>query len=148
VIDIHTRIRTFTKLERLKRANGTTANEVNWLTPRLAPTGVNIPQLALRAHNEWLENIAADGSDLPYAEKVIRNKPSWAKDACWEANGTKHEETFTLTGPSVCNTLFPINSTVRLEAGPRRRAHARRRSGDHDRPLLRHVLGASLPLDR
>jgi len=46
-----------------------------------------------------------------------RNKPSWAKDACWEANGTKHEETFTLTGPSVCNTLFPINSTVRLEAG-------------------------------
>jgi uncharacterized tannase-like protein DUF6351 len=117
IIDIHTRIRTFAKLERLQRANGTIANEVNWLTPRLAPTGVNIAQLALRAHNEWLENLAADSSDTAYAAKVIRNKPAWVKDACWEANGTKHEETFTLTGPSVCNTLFPINSTVRIQAG-------------------------------
>ena len=48
---------------------------------------------------------------------AIRNKPSWVKDTCWEANGTKHEEAFTLTGPSVCNTLFPINSNVRLQAG-------------------------------
>jgi hypothetical protein len=117
IIDIHTRIRTFAKLERLKKANGTTANEVNWLTPRLAPTGVNVARLALLAHNEWLERIAADASNDAYAVKVIRNKPSWAKDTCWEANGTPHEETFTLTGSSACNTLFPINSTVRLQAG-------------------------------
>lgn len=117
VIDIHTRIRTFMKLERLKKANGTTANEVNWLTPRGTAPGVNLARLALLAHNEWLENIAADGSDDAYAAKVIRNKPSWVKDACWDANGVKHEEQFTLTGPSVCNTLFPINSTVRLAAG-------------------------------
>jgi Tannase-like family of unknown function (DUF6351) len=117
IIDIHTRIRTFQKLERLQKANGTTANEVNWLTPRLAPTGVNVARLALLAHNEWLENIAADASADSYAVKVIRNKPAWVKDACWEANGTKHEETFTLTGPSVCNALFPINSNVRLQAG-------------------------------
>ena len=59
-VDIHTRIRTFAKLDRLMKANGTIANEVNWLTPVTAPTGVNLAQLALRAHNEWLENIAAD----------------------------------------------------------------------------------------
>jgi hypothetical protein len=117
IIDIHTRIRTFQKLDRLKKANGTIANEVNWLTPRLAPTGVSLARLALLAHNEWLENIAADTSADAYAVKVIRNKPSWVKDACWEANGTKHEETFTLSGPSVCNTLFPVNSNVRLQAG-------------------------------
>src|SRR5882672_7777077 len=75
VIDIHTRIRTFAKLERLKKANGTTANEVNWLTPRLGAAGVNIAQLALRAHNEWLENIGADATRDSYATKVIRNKP-------------------------------------------------------------------------
>ncbi|HWT86329.1 MAG TPA: DUF6351 family protein, partial [Myxococcales bacterium] len=86
VIDIHTRIRTFAKLERLKKANGTTANEVNWLTPRLGAVGVNIAQLALRAHNEWLENITADATRDSYATKVIRNKPSWVKDGCWETN--------------------------------------------------------------
>jgi len=117
VIDIHTRIRTFAKLERLKTANGTTANEVNWLTPRLGATGVNIAQLALRAHNEWLENISVDATRDSYAAKVIRNKPAWVKDACWETNGTRHDETFTRTGPSVCNSLFPIYSTVRIEAG-------------------------------
>jgi len=116
-VDIHTRIRTFAKLDRLMKANGTIANEVNWLTPVTAPTGVNLAQLALRAHNEWLENIAADAGRGSYAEKVIRNKPAWVKDACWEADGTKHEETFTRNGPSVCNMLFPINSTVRIEAG-------------------------------
>ena len=58
-----------------------------------------------------------DTSDDAYALKVIRNKPASVKDACWEGNGTKHEESFTLTGPSVCNTLFPIYSTVRIEAG-------------------------------
>ena len=117
VIDIHTRIRTFAKLERLRKANGSVANEVNWLTPRLGATGVNIAQLALRAHNEWLENILADTSRVAYAAKVIRNKPAWARDACWETDGTRHEETFTRSGPSVCNSLFPIYSTVRIEAG-------------------------------
>lgn len=77
VIDIHTRIRTFAKLERLNKANGTTANEVNWLTPRLGAAGVNIAQLALRAHNEWLEKISADATRDSYAAKVIRNKPAW-----------------------------------------------------------------------
>ena len=117
IIDIHTRIRTFAKLERLKKANGTTANEVNWLTPRLAPTGVNVARLALLAHNEWLEKIAADTSSDAYAVKVIQNKPAWAKDTCWEANGTPHEETFTLNPDSDCNKRFPINSTVRIQAG-------------------------------
>jgi hypothetical protein len=117
IIDIHTRIRTFAMLERLQDVNGTTANQVNWLTPFTGATGVNVNELALRAHNEWLENIAADTSHRSYADKVIRNKPAWVKDTCWEANGTPHEEQFTLNPSSVCNTLFPNYSTVRIEAG-------------------------------
>jgi hypothetical protein len=116
--DIHTRIRTFMFLDRLKKANGTTANEVNWLTVRagggIAP---NLARMALIAHNEWLENILADTSNDPYAVKVIRNKPASLKDACWDAGGVKHEEPFTLDGPSVCNALFPIYGTVRIAAG-------------------------------
>ena len=64
-----------------------------------------------------LENIAADLSTDPYPIKVIRDKPATLKDACWDAAGNKYEETFTLNPSSVCNTLFPINSTVRIQAG-------------------------------
>jgi hypothetical protein len=116
VANIHTRIRTFAKLDRLQMTNSTIANEVNWLTANVG-TIPNLARMALIAHNEWLENILADTSDEPYAVKVISNKPSSLQDTCWDSSGVAHEETFTLTGPSVCNTLFPINSTVRIQAG-------------------------------
>jgi hypothetical protein len=104
-------------LERIQRVYGTTANQVNWLTPFTGAAGVNVAERALRAHNEWLENILADTSSDAYAVKVIRNKPLWVTDTCWEANGTAHVERFTLDPSAVCNTLFPIYSTVRIEAG-------------------------------
>jgi hypothetical protein len=112
--DIHTRIRTFAFLSRLLEANGTTLNEVNWLTG-----GGNAPDLAsmaLRAHDEWLEAILADTSTRPYAEKVITNKPVALADACWFA-GVKYEEPFTLDPDSTCNQLMPIFATTRIAAG-------------------------------
>ena len=48
---------------------------------------------------------------------MIRNKPASLKDTCWEGNGTKHEEPFTLDPSSVCNRLFPVYGTVRIAAG-------------------------------
>jgi hypothetical protein len=114
VADIHTRIRTFSFLERLQRANGTTANQVNWL---IGGTGnPSLARMALLAHNEWLENILADTSGAPDAEKVIANKPATVKDACW-FNGTMHEEPHTLDPAATCNTLMPVFSTVRIAAG-------------------------------
>jgi hypothetical protein len=118
--NIHTRIRTFAKLDRLARANGTHANEVNWLAALRAAPGATVPNLqrmALLANNEWLENIRADTSDTPYLAKVIQNKPAWLKDTCWDPTGVAHEEVFTLSGPSVCNALYPIYLTVRIAAG-------------------------------
>ena len=115
--DIHTRIRTFMFLDRLRRANGTTANEVNWLTATTTAPSPNLARMALLAHNEWLESILADTSSDAYAVKVIRNKPASLKDACWDAAGGKHEEPFTLDPSSVCNTLFPVYRTVRIAAG-------------------------------
>jgi Tannase-like family of unknown function (DUF6351) len=97
--------------------NGTTANQVNWLTPFAGAAGVSVAEMALRAHNEWLENILDDRSRRPNLVKVIKNKPAWLKDTCWEADGTPHEERFTLARDAVCNELFPIYSTVRIEAG-------------------------------
>ena len=117
IADIHTRIRTFAFLDRLQKANGTTANEVNWLIPLSGPALPNLARMALIAHNAWLEAILADTSDAPYAVKVIRNKPASLKDTCWEGNGARHEEPFTLGPSSVCNRLFPVYGTVRIAAG-------------------------------
>jgi hypothetical protein len=117
IIDIHTRVRTFAMMERMLRVNGTTANQVNWMTALGGSAGVDTAQLALQAHNEWLENILADPSDDPYEDKVIRNKPAWVTDTCWESDGTPHEEQFTLAPDTMCNSLFPVFSTVRIEAG-------------------------------
>jgi hypothetical protein len=117
IADIHTRIRTFSFLDRLQKANGTTANEVNWLVALSGPGVPNLARMALLAHNEWLEATLGDTSNDSYAVKVIRNKPASLKDACWEGNGTRHEEPFTLDPSSVCNRLFPVYGTVRIAAG-------------------------------
>jgi hypothetical protein len=115
--DIHTRERSFATLARHQRANGTTDNLVMWTTPTGTAPGVNLPRLALLAHNEWLENIAADRSRLPYAKKVIRNKPATVKDACWDSTGAKFEERPTLDPSARCNQLFPVHENVRIAAG-------------------------------
>ena len=117
IIDIHTRIRTFAKLDRLRRENRTSENEVNWLVALVGTDIPNLASMALIGHNEWLENILADTSHTRYALKVIHNKPAWLRDTCWDPNGVAHVEQFTIDGPSECNPIYPINSTVRLRAG-------------------------------
>jgi hypothetical protein len=117
IIDIHTRIRTFAKLDRLRDENRTSENEVNWLVARVGTDLPSLSKMALIGNNEWLENILADTSRGRYALKVIRSKPAWLRDTCWDETGGAHAEQFSLGGPSVCNALFPINSTVRIRAG-------------------------------
>lgn len=115
--DIHTRERSFATLARHLRANGTTENLVMWTTPAGGAPGANLAQMALLAHNEWLENILADHSNRPYSLKVIRNKPESLKDACWDATGAKFEERPTLDPSAACNQLFPVHENVRIAAG-------------------------------
>src|SRR6185436_644634 len=113
-LSIHSRIRTFIFVERLRNRNGTIANHVSWMTG-----GVSAPDLATAAllgHNDWLERIMADASADPYATKVIRNKPDYLKDACWY-DGVKYEESLTLDPSAKCNQLMPVYGTVRLAAG-------------------------------
>ena len=115
--NIHSRHRTFQKLARLQKTNGTTANAVVWTITNGAPASPDLMRLALLAHNEWLENILADTSTDSYAVKVVRNKPATLKDACWDSAGVKHEEPATVDGTGVCNTLFPVHADVRIFAG-------------------------------
>jgi hypothetical protein len=113
--DIHTFHRTFAMFARLEKSNGTTDNVVRWTMPQAGT--VNFMRMALLAHNEWLENIAADGAHGSYAAKVIRNRPATLNNACWDAAGVMHEQPVSPTAPGVCNSLYPVHADPRISAG-------------------------------
>ena len=114
IADIHTRERTLMFIERLRKANGTAANQVSWTTRGTGAPSLSL--MALLAHNEWLENIHADTSDRSYAQKVIDNKPEWLKDACW-VDGAMIEEPISWDPSTACNQAIPVHLNVRLVAG-------------------------------
>ena len=117
--DIHDRHRDFAIRARLQKANGRSDNQVIWLGPprdRNQTGGVDLASLSLDTMNKWLDQIAADPSPLSI-EKVVRNKPAEAADACWDGQGNKVVEKASFDGKGKCNTLYPVHSEPRLMAG-------------------------------
>jgi len=131
--NIHSYHRSFALIERIRKSNGTDANLVRWIMPSAGT--VNFMRMALLAQDQWLENIAADRSDAPYAQKVIRNKPADLANACWDASGVKHDQPASPTAPGTCNTLYPVHADPRIAAGGPR-------SGDILKCSLKPVSGA------
>jgi hypothetical protein len=113
--NIHTFHRSTAMLERLQKQNGTTDNVVRWTMPSAGT--VNFMRMALLAHDQWLENIAADTSNAPYRVKVIRGKPASLKNECWDEAGNIYDHPFNLDDPGVCNTLYPVHADPRIVAG-------------------------------
>ena len=113
--NIHTYHRGRALIERLEKKNGTSANLVRWTMPSAGT--INFMRMALIAHNQWLENIAADTSERAYAEKVIRNKPTSLGNACWDVSGAMFDQPRSFTAPSTCNTLYPVHDDPRIVAG-------------------------------
>ncbi|MCI0390351.1 MAG: DUF6351 family protein [Acidobacteria bacterium] len=120
--DIHDRQRDFAIRARLQKANGRSDNQVIWVGParvRSQPSqtsGADLTSLSLDTMNKWLDNIAADPATLS-TDKIVRNKPAEAVDACWDAEGKKYIEKATFDGKGTCNTLYPVHSEPRLIAG-------------------------------
>ena len=118
--NIHDRLEDFIIRARLQRANGTSANQVIWTAGPLGrangPTQTTLAALSLDTMNVWLDNIAADPRP-PSMDKVVRNKPATAVDACFDATGNEIVEPASLTGSGQCNTLYPIHSQPRILAG-------------------------------
>ena len=118
--DIHDRGRDLTIRARLQRANGRADNQVIWVgPPRAAGTqtgGVDLAALSLDTMTAWLDNIAADPAPLS-TEKVVRNKPRDATDACWDQAGKKTVEVASVDGNGTCNSLYPVHGEPRLVAG-------------------------------
>jgi len=113
--DIHSFHRSRSMLERMEKANGTTANVARWTMPENGT--VNFMRMALLAHDEWQRNIAADSAPGSYAQRVIRNRPASLKNQCWDNAGVTHDHPFDTSDPGVCNTQFPVHDDPRIAAG-------------------------------
>jgi len=103
----------FATRQRMAEANGDTRNHVIW-------RGNPVPfATAFSTFIQWVEAVAADTSDWPQREKVIRDKPAAAVDGCW-ASATQfiaEPQTFSRLPDSQCNTLFPSFAFPRYVAG-------------------------------
>lgn len=125
-IDVHTRHRTFAKMERMIKTNGTRDNMAVWTIPSGAPNNPNLIRLGVTVMNEWLEAFIADKSPKTYQARVIAARPATAKDACWDNTGRRIDEPATLagtlSGEGTCAQLYPIYADPRLVAGSPRSA--------------------------
>jgi len=103
----------FATRQRMLEANGDTRNHVMW-------RGNPVPfDTAFSTFIEWVEAVAADTSDAPQREKVIRDKPAAAVDGCWSSatQFIAETQTFSRLPDSQCNTLFPSFAFPRYIAG-------------------------------
>jgi hypothetical protein len=115
--EIHTDIHSYSMRARLQKANGHADNQVIWSSiPPLAPDAdatdgsvLSTPE-SFALLDTWLSRIEADTSDVTLEEKVRRNKPATAVDACWIA-GVK------ITDMQKCRAAFPFYATPRMAAG-------------------------------
>lgn len=90
---------------RLLSVNGTHANQIFW---RFPPENQDIPG-ALTV-DRWLDAIEADKSELPLAEKVIRNKPNDIVDTCWIGDEA-------VTDAARCDQEYAFGTAPRIRAG-------------------------------
>jgi hypothetical protein len=125
--DIHSRERDMSIRARLAKANGDADNEVFWVglggqpngprnDPAVAKSRDLMASEALTVMTRWLDSLSADPAPLTHA-KVVRLKPTEAKDAWFDAQGQKHVEKATWNGPGGYNATYPNHSEPRIEAG-------------------------------
>ena len=119
--DVHTRYHSFSMRERLRKANDRVDNHVMLVEDSrhgLYSSASPVLRGALRQMDQWLENLAADKSSDPSADKVARAKPAELTDACW----TRDEEPSRIAEPQVrgsgrCEALYPSSPSPREVAG-------------------------------
>lgn len=113
--NVHQYINTYATRARLRRANGTSANQVMF---RATGGGVNPMQdTAIDLMGAWLDSIQADTSGRPLSQKVIADKPGGAVDACWTTGGNRIDEPAEIGGTGPCQTLYPPHELPRMVAG-------------------------------
>jgi len=111
--DIHQKYHSYALRERLRTANGGTANLVMLVAPQRAP---KVQTYAIAKMDEWLTNLAKDTSTAPVMDRIARAKPADLTDACFEAGGHRIAEPQSYTGGE-CNKLYQTFFAPRMIAG-------------------------------
>ncbi len=111
--DFHLKYHSFSLRERLRRANGSIANEV-MLTGAISNAGIS--EYALAKMDEWVTKLQADPSSAKPLEKIARSKPADLVDSCYTPDGKRIIETQTFNGGQ-CNGLYPAFPSPRMVAG-------------------------------
>jgi hypothetical protein len=87
--DIHDTTQDLIIRARLQRANGRSDNQIIWTLG--STSGYDYMSGSIDLLNKWLDNMAADPAPASI-DKVVRNKPAGANDACWNKTGTRIDE--------------------------------------------------------
>ena len=119
--DVHTRYHSFSMRERLQKANGRADNHVMLVEDDrhgLYSSASPVLAGALGQMDRWLENLAADTSSDPQADKVARARPADLIDACWSRDDepVRIEEN-QVRGSGRCEELYPSSPSPREVAG-------------------------------
>jgi hypothetical protein len=78
--------------QRLEDANGTAANQVIFISNSAGADAMALE--ALTRIEQWLAAIHTDTAPGTAAEKVLRNRPTDLRDACWTSPTTRTDEVF------------------------------------------------------
>ncbi len=103
----------FALRERVRKANGDTANMVMWRSTSGAE--------GQRVFDAWMTAIAADRSSDSRRARTLRAKPAEARDGCFDRatppRFVADTLPFTREPESPCSALYPVYSFPRREAG-------------------------------
>lgn len=113
-LDIHDTLQDLIIRERLQKANGRSDNQIIWAQG--SGTKVDYQSASLELLNQWLDNMASDPAPAS-TDKVVRNKPAGANDACWDTSGKRIDEVASNDPKAACNVLYPRFSNPRIQAG-------------------------------
>lgn len=117
VADIHTTEMSFIMRDRMRKANGTYANQVIIASsPDPAQAGA-AAAYELDAMDRWLTAIGDDRSRHDKTAKVIANKPRDLTDGCYVSATERIAEPLTYPSTGRCGQLYPAASNPRLVAG-------------------------------
>jgi uncharacterized tannase-like protein DUF6351 len=108
--EIHADYHTYVMRERLDNANGHHDNHIVWSNPLSLAGDPGATSASWQLLDRWLAAVEADHSNLSREEKIRRNKPAAAVDACWFAG-------LEVTDRSVCRAAIPYFASPRIAAG-------------------------------
>lgn len=115
--DIHSAEMSFIMRDRMRKANGTYANQVIIASaPDPAQAGA-AAVYELNAMDRWLTAIGDDTSRRDKVAKVVANKPRDLADGCYVSSTERIAEPLTYPSGGRCGQLYPVAANPRLVAG-------------------------------